>query len=220
MTKKAVLCWSGGKDCAWALQLLRVAGVEVSALVTTFDLESRRVAMHGVRRELAELQAAALGVSLWPVDLPSPCPNEECERRMAEVCRRAADAGIDAVAFGDLYLEDLRAYRERNLAGTGLEPLFPLWGLPTAALSRDMIAGGLRARVVSVDAAVVPRELAGREYDAAFLAELPESADPCGENGEFHTFVYGGPMFLHPVAVRSGGVREEGRFIYTDLLPA
>ena len=217
---RTVLCWSGGKDCAWALRVLGESGVEIAALVSTLDERSAAVAMHRVRRELIEAQAAALDVPLWTVPLPWPCPNEEYERRMAGVCQRALAAGVTSMAFGDLHLADVRAYREQKLAGTGIEALFPLWGRPTEALAREMIAAGLEARVVSIDPAVMPRETLGRAYDAAFLESLPAGVDPCGENGEFHTFVHGGPMFRRRIPFAPGETREEGGFLYADLLPA
>jgi uncharacterized protein (TIGR00290 family) len=217
MKSTALLAWSSGKDSAWTLARLRAQGVEPAALLTTFNSAFDRIAMHGVRRELAEAQARAAGVPLWPVELPWPCSNRQYEERMSEACRRAVESGIDSIAFGDLFLEDVRAYRERQLAGTGLCPLFPLWGEPTAKLAREMIAGGLRARITCVDPRVLPARFAGREFDEAFLAELPAGVDPCGENGEFHSFVYGGPMFAAPVEVECGEVVERDGFVFADL---
>ena len=216
--KRALLSWSGGKDCAWALERLRGTPIAVEALLTTINEPADRVAMHGVRRELIEEQARSIGIPLWTAPLPWPCPNGRYEQVMADVCRRALAAGIELVIFGDLFLEDIRAYRERMLAGTGLEPLFPLWGLPTAGLAREMLAGGLRARIACLDRRALDRSFAGREFDAAFLADLPPAADPCGENGEFHSFVYDGPMFRRPVAVEAGTLHEDGDFTFADLL--
>ncbi len=216
--KRALLSWSGGKDCAWALERLRGAPISVDALLTTINEPADRVAMHGVRRELIEEQASSIGIPLWTAPLPWPCSNGRYEQVMADVCRRAVAAGIELVIFGDLFLEDIRAYRERMLEGTGLEPLFPLWGLPTAGLAREMLAGGLRARIACLDRRALDRSFAGREFDAAFLADLPPAADPCGENGEFHTFVYDGPMFRRPVAVEAGTLHEDGDFTFADLL--
>ena len=216
---RAVLGWSGGKDCAWALHVLRESGVEVAALLSTLDRATGRVSMHAVRGELIEAQAAALGLPLWTVPLPWPCPNLEYEAAMAAVCRKALNAGIAHVAFGDLHLEDVRAYREQRLAGTGMRALFPLWQTATAPLAREMVAAGLDARVITLDTAVMPRDLLGCPYDAQFLERLPAGVDPCGENGEFHTFVCGGPMFRAPVPVKPGATRDEGRFLYRDLLP-
>jgi uncharacterized protein (TIGR00290 family) len=218
--RRVLLSWSSGKDSAWSLHLLRARPeVEVMGLLTTFNQEFDRVAMHAVRRELAEAQAAAAGAPLWRVPLPWPCSNAEYERILAEVCARAVSEGIEAVAFGDLFLREIRDYRERQLAGTGLEPIFPVWNLPTDALARDMMAAGVRARLTCVDPRVLPREFAGREWDSALLADLPAGVDPCGENGEFHTFVYDGPMFRRPIPVSSGEVVERDGFIFADLLP-
>jgi len=216
--KRALVSWSGGKDCAWALERLRGSDVEIVALLTTINERFDRVSMHGVRRELVEEQARSIGVPLWIAPLPWPCSNERYEEVMAAMCRRAVDAGLDSVVFGDLFLEDVRAYRERMLAGTGLEPIFPLWKAPTAALAREMLARGLRARVACIDRRVLDRSFAGREYDADFLVDLPPAADPCGENGEFHSFVYDGPMFHHAIAVEPGEFHEDGDFTFADLL--
>jgi uncharacterized protein (TIGR00290 family) len=216
--KRGLLSWSGGKDCAWALERLRGSDIQVTALLTTINEQADRVTMHGVRRELIEEQARAIGIPLWAARLPWPCPNKCYEEVMAGVCRRAVDAGIEVVVFGDLYLEDIRAYRERMLAGTEIHPVFPLWGMPTGALAREMLAGGLRARVACIDLRVLDASFAGRELDARFLADLPPAADPCGENGEFHSFVYDGPMFRQPIAVEAGAVHQDGDFLFTDLL--
>lgn len=215
---RCILSWSSGKDSAWALHLLRQdPSIEVVALVTTLNEAFDRVAMHAVRRELLEMQAAAVGLPLWTVPLPWPCPNEEYEARMSALCRRAVGAGVQAMAFGDLFLADIRAYRERRLAGTGLEPLFPVWQIPTRDLAREMIAAGLRAKITCVDPRVLPREFAGRDFDAQFLADLPLSVDPCGENGEFHSFVYDGPGFAHPVPVSVIETIERDGFVFSDL---
>ena len=217
--KRVLLSWSSGKDSAWALHVLRQrADVEVAALLTTFNASADRVAMHAVRRELVRAQAERTGLPLWEVDLPWPCSNEQYESRMRAACDRATTSGIDAVAFGDLFLEDVRAYRERQLLGTGLEAMFPLWGLPTAALAKRMIASGVKARISCVDPARVPGTLAGREFDATLLAELPPSADPCGENGEFHTFVYDAPVFDRPIDVQLGIVVERDGFVFADVI--
>lgn len=216
--KRALVSWSGGKDCAWALERLRGSDVEMVALLTTINEHFDRVAMHGVRRELIEEQSRSIGIPLWIAPLPWPCSNERYEEVMGGVCRRAVEAGIDSVVFGDLFLEDVRAYRERMLAGTALEPLFPLWQSPTAALAREMLARGLRARVACIDRRVLDRSFAGREYDASFLADLPPACDPCGENGEFHSFVYDGPMFHQPISVERGEFHEDGNFTFADFL--
>lgn len=216
--KKVLLAWSSGKDSAWTLHALRQQNIEVSALLTTLNSAAGRVAMHGVRRELLEQQAAAIGLPVWQIPLPWPCTNDDYEARMAEACRRAVDEGFGSIAFGDLYLKDVRAYRERQLSGSSLTPVFPLWELPTAILARDMIDAGLRARLSCIDSRVLDPAFAGREFDRALLADLPATADPCGENGEFHSFVYDGPMFRHPIPIETGEVHNFEGFIYTDLL--
>jgi uncharacterized protein (TIGR00290 family) len=216
--KKILLSWSGGKDSAWALHLLRQAGeFEVGGLLTTVNERFRRVAIHGFREELLERQAEMTGLPLWKVDLPFPCTNEEYEARMAVVCERAVREGFEGVAFGDLFLEEIRAYRVAKLAGTGLEPVFPVWGIPTDVLAVEMLAGGLRARLTCVDPRKVPAEFAGREWDHALLRELPEGVDPCGENGEFHSFAWAGPMFAGEIRVVVGERVEREGFVYAEL---
>jgi uncharacterized protein (TIGR00290 family) len=214
---KTLLAWSSGKDSAWTLHVLRTQGTEVSALLTTLNQAADRVAMHGVRRTVLEAQAAATGIPLWQIPLPWPCTNDDYEARMAEACRRAVAEGFDTIAFGDLFLADIRSYRERQLAGSGLTPIFPLWEIPTPQLARDMIAGGLRARLSCVDSRQLDAAFAGREFDAKLLADLPPSVDPCGENGEFHTCVYAGPIFREPLTLEAGEVRNVDGFVYTDL---
>jgi len=216
--KRVLLSWSSGKDSAWALHLLASdPGIEVCGLLTTLNAEFDRVAMHGTRRAVLKAQAEAAGLPLWVVPLPWPCTNEVYEQRMAEACRRAIDEKIDAVAFGDLFLAEVRAYRERQLAPTGLEPIFPLWEIPTDTLARDMVATGLRARLTCVDTAQIPAAFAGREFDADLLRDLPATADPCGERGEFHTCVYAGPMFRAPLALEDGEIVTRDRFVYADF---
>lgn len=218
--KRILLAWSSGKDCAWALHLLRQrAEVEVIGLLTTVNEPFQRVSMHGVARALLERQARAAGLPLWLVELPWPCPNEVYEARMAQACARAAQAGVDAVAFGDLFLEDVRAYRQRQMAATGLEPLFPLWGEDTARLARAMIAGGQRALVTCVDPQRLPPRFCGREFDRRFLSELPPGVDACGEHGEFHTFVYAAPAFAEPIACETGETLERDGFVFTEVRP-
>jgi uncharacterized protein (TIGR00290 family) len=217
--QKTLLAWSSGKDSAWTFHMLQRQGVRVDALLTTLNEAADRVAMHGVRRTLLEAQSAALGVPLWQVPLPWPCTNEDYEWRMAEACGRAVAEGFTSIAFGDLYLRDVREYRERQLAGTGLTPIFPLWEIPTTLLAHDMIEAGLRARLTCVDSKQLDPAFAGREFDRALLEELPESVDPCGENGEFHSFVYDGPMFGSPIAIENGELRDVDGFVYADLLP-
>ena len=217
--KRVALCWSSGKDSAWSLHLLRRdPEVEVVALITTINQEFNRVAMHAVRRELVELQAQSAGFPMWPVPIPWPCSNEQYEAKMREVCARAISEGVQAMAFGDLFLADIRVYRERQLAPTGLEPLFPVWQIPTRDLAENMIAAGLRAKVTCIDPKVLPREFAGREFDCAFLKDLPDGVDPCGENGEFHSFVYDGPMFAKAISVSVGQIVERDGFVFADLI--
>jgi uncharacterized protein (TIGR00290 family) len=219
--KRVVLSWSSGKDSAWALhRLRREPGIEVIALCTTLNTEFQRVAMHGTRRAVLQAQAAAAGLPLWIVPLPWPCCNEIYEQRMAEACQHAIDDKADAIAFGDLFLEDIRAYREKQLQPTGLQALFPLWELPTRALAEEMIESGLRARLACVDMEQLPASFAGREFDPALLRDLPPGVDPCGERGEFHTCVYEGPMFHSPVSLHSGEVVQRERFVYADFQTA
>ena len=223
--KRILLSWSGGKDSAWALHLLRQQPqYEVVALVTTINKEFRRVAIHGFREELLDLQAAAAGLPLWKVDLPFPCSNADYESRMAAVCARAVAEGLHGIAFGDLFLEDIRAYRVAKLAGTGLEPIFPVWcpslGITTAELARQMIAAGLRAHLTCIDPRSLNPSFAGRTFDASLLADLPAAVDPCGERGEFHTFAFAGPIFSRTVPVIPAETVERDNFIYAELLPA
>jgi uncharacterized protein (TIGR00290 family) len=224
--KRALLSWSSGKDSAWALHLMRnhavAPGVEIGGLLTTFNQSADRVAMHAVRRTLAEAQAAAAGLPLRAIDLPWPCSNEEYESRMAEACRAAVADGFHAIAFGDLFLRDIREYRERKLAGSGLVPLFPLWEIPTRKLAQEMIGSGLRARITCVDKNALGTDaarFAGREFDLDLLADLPPEVDPCGENGEFHTFAYDGPMFQRAIPVAAGELRDADGFVFADLVP-
>jgi len=217
---KVALSWSSGKDSAWALQLLLAQpDIQITALITTFNTEADRVAMHAVRRVLVEAQAERTGVPLWAVELPCPCSNLEYEDRMRAVCERATAEGVTAVAFGDLFLQDVRDYRIRQLQGSGLKPLFPVWQIPTGQLSRDMIAAGVKAKVTCVDPSKVRKSFAGREYDLSLLNAFPVGVDPCGENGEFHTFVYDAPVFSHPIHVRVGEVVERDGFVFADVFP-
>jgi diphthamide synthase (EF-2-diphthine--ammonia ligase) len=220
--RRVLLSWSSGKDSAWALWVLRgQPDVEVVGLLTTFNEAAGRVSMHAVRRALVEEQAAAAGLPLWPVLLPNPCPNEVYEERMRELIGRAREQGVTHTAFGDLFLEDVRDYRIRQLAGSGIAPLFPLWGAPgdTPALARAMLRGGLAAVLTCVDPRQLPSRFVGRAYDEALLAELPPGVDPCGERGEFHTFCCAGPMFDRPVPVAAGETVERDGFWFADLLP-
>ncbi len=217
---KCLISWSSGKDSAWMVHILRQSGVELGGVLTTVNEVHQRVAMHAVRVELLQAQADALGLPLRQIPIPSPCPNEVYERAMAAAVERAVSEGFTHVAFGDLFLEDIRRYREERLAGTGLTPMFPLFGADTGTLARMMVAGGLRARLTCVNPNVLDRRFAGREFDSALLDELPPSIDPCGERGEFHSFAYAGPMFATPIAIASGEVVERDGFVFADVLPA
>ena len=248
--KKILLSWSSGKDSAWTLHVLRQRGeYDIVGLLTTVNAAADRVAMHGVRRELLEAQASAAGLPRWILPLPWPCSNDDYERVMRSAVDRAVGEGIYGIAFGDLFLEDVRTYRERQLAGTGLKPIFPIWGMDTAGLAREMISSGLRARLTCVDTQALPASFAGREFDEQLLADLdritaidlrveapPKGAstmprdtsissgvqenDKCGERGEFHTFCYAGPMFSLPIPISRGEVIVQERFAFADLLLA
>ena len=218
--KRVVVSWSGGKDSAWTLHTLRQQPEKylVIGLLTTINQRFNRIAMHGVRRELLEQQAQTAGLPLWVVPLPSPSTNEHYERRMTNALCFLKRLGIDAVAFGDLYLEDIRQYREAKFGNCGLELLFPVWGLKTRHLAEQILGAGVKARLSCVDPRVVPADWAGRDYDEKLLAELPPSADPCAENGEFHTFVYSGPMFRSSIPIVNGEIVERDGFVFRDLL--
>jgi len=219
MPRRVLLAWSSGKDSAWTLHVLRrMPEVEVTGLLTTVNTTHRRVAMHATRMAILEAQARAVGLPLRVIPLPWPCPNGVYEREMRQALEAALADGTTHVAFGDLFLEDVRAYREKQLEGTGLEPLFPLWGEPTARLAREMIGAGLEAVVTCVDPKKLPRGLAGRKFDQAFLADLPEGVDPCGENGEFHTCVLAGPMFRERLRAAVGEVVERDGFCFADVV--
>jgi uncharacterized protein (TIGR00290 family) len=218
---KAFVSWSSGKDSAWALHAVRQAGeVEIAGLLTTTNDAVGRVAMHGVRETLLDAQAARAGLPLMKVPLPWPCPNDAYEALMAEAVARLVADGVTHMIFGDLFLEDIRAYRDRNLAGAGIAPVYPLWQRDTRELAREMIAGGLVATVVSVDPAQLDPGFAGRTFDARFLGDLPDGADPCGENGEFHTLVTDGPMFDRPIPTAVGETVTRDGFVFTDMRPA
>jgi uncharacterized protein (TIGR00290 family) len=221
MKRRAWMSWSSGKDSAYALALaLRQPDLEIVALLTTVTETFGRVSMHGVREELLLAQAAATGLPLVQVRIPGPCSNADYEERMSAALAGALAGGVDTMVFGDLYLSDIRAYREDKLAKVGMRAEFPLWKRDTRALAQEMIEAGVRAVLTCVDPKQVPRELAGREFDASLLADLPAGADPCGENGEFHTFVYAGAALRAPLAVRQGEVVERDGFVFADLLPA
>ncbi|HYP88052.1 MAG TPA: hypothetical protein VEQ59_07855 [Polyangiaceae bacterium] len=219
MRERTLLSWSSGKDSAWALHVLRQSSdLEVVGLLTTVNQAADRVAMHAVRSELLRAQADAAGLPLHTVPIPSPCSNEQYEAAMASAIERARRDGVTAMAFGDLFLEDVRRYRVEQLAGSGIRPVFPLWGAPTGVLVREMLDAGLRARLTCVDPKQLAVDFVGRELDAALLAELPAPVDPCGERGEFHTFAYDGPMFSRRLPIQSGVVIERDGFAFADLL--
>lgn len=215
---RVVLSWSSGKDSAWTLHQLQEQNIEVVALLTTFNKEFDRVAMHGTRRSLVEAQARATGIPLFPVFLPWPCSNADYEALM--VCALAELEQLYSpshYAFGDLYLEDIRLYRERQMADFGKELLFPLWQQNTSELAHEMLAGGLKTVISCVDLKQLDGSFCGRDYDAGFLSALPAGVDPCGENGEFHSFVYGGPMFQKPLDITIGETVDRDGFVFTDI---
>jgi uncharacterized protein (TIGR00290 family) len=217
---QAWMSWSSGKDSTLALHQVRTEGkLDVIGLLTTVNSEADRVAMHGVRRTLLEAQAAALSLPLHVVELPWPCPNEVYETRMTEALQHGRGIGVEAMVFGDLFLEDVRRYREDALRGTFLDPVFPLWQRPTPEVAQDLLTLGVRALITCVDTAQAPRELAGRWYDQALLDELPDTVDPCGENGEFHTVVVDGPGFSEPIQVDRGETVERDGFVFVDVIP-
>lgn len=219
--KRILVSWSSGKDSAWTLHVLRQQQhYEVAGLLTTFNETADRVAMHAVRRELVEQQAALAGLPLWDVGLPWPCSNEQYENLMAETCAKARAEEIEGIAFGDLFLEDVRAYREGQLKDTGLEPIFPLWRRPTRELANEMIAAGMRAKLTCVDTQQLDARFLGREFDEQFQADLPTGVDTCGENGEFHSFVYAGPMLNQEIPVLLGETVVRDQFVFADLMPA
>jgi uncharacterized protein (TIGR00290 family) len=216
---RVLLSWSTGKDAAWALHVLRSEGyVDVVGLLTTLNAAFDRVAMHGTRRALLEAQSASAGLPLITVSIPWPCTNTQYEAAIAEALEKAETTlGISHIAFGDLYLEDVRVYREAQLAGTGLTPLFPLWGIPTRDLACRMIDGGLQAYLSCVDPRRLPASFAGRSFDSTLLSDLPPGVDACGESGEFHTFAFDGPMFAHPIHASVGEVVERDGFVFADV---
>ncbi len=221
MRKPVLIAWSGGKDSAWALHVLRQRpDVEIAGLFTTIHADLARVAVHAVRTDLLAKQASAAGLPLHMLAIPRPCPNAVYEKVLSEFLEKQKKQGIARVAFGDLFLEDIRRYRERQFAGSGIELLFPLWRMPTRALAEEMTAAGLRAWITCVDSSRAPRDWAGTLFDARFVERVPPAVDPCGENGEFHTFVFEGPMLSAPVRSRHGEITEDAGFAYADLLPA
>ena len=215
---KTLMAWSSGKDSAYALWTLRRdPGVEVVGLLTTVNSAVERVSMHGVRKAVLQEQARACRLPLLEVPLPDPCSDEQYRAIMSLVMNEARGRGVEAVAFGDLFLSDVRAYRETQLAGTGLTPLFPLWGRPTADLAREMIDSGMEALVTCVDTEQLDRQFAGRCFDLSLLQDLPPGVDPCAENGEFHTVALAGPMFHERIQGEAGDVVERGRFVFVDV---
>lgn len=220
MLPKAFVSWSSGKDAAWSLHQARVRGLaDIVGILTTINREFDRVAMHGVRAELVDRQAQALGLPCMKVPLPWPCSNAEYETRMAAATAQLRAQGVTHVVFGDLFLEDIRAYREEKMALAGMTPLFPLWFQDTRQLAAEMLAGGLEAHIACLDPRKLDPSFAGRRFDASLLAGLPASVDPCGENGEFHTAVTAGPMFSSPIHVRPGEVVYRDGFVFADLIP-
>jgi uncharacterized protein (TIGR00290 family) len=221
MPPKAFVSWSSGKNSAYALhEAQRLGLAEIAGVLTTINEVYDRVAMHGVRAALLDRQIEALALPAIKVPIPSPCSNDIYEARMEEAYARIKAQGIRHIVFGDLYLEDIRAYRIEKLAAAGMEPIFPLWQRDTASLAREMIASGLSARIACLDPRKLDRSFAGRRFDAGLLHDLPDGIDPCGENGEFHTAVTAGPMFAREIAVRIGETVEREGFVFTDVIPA
>ena len=221
MKRKTLLSWSSGKDSAWALyKLQQDPEIEIDGLFCTVNSEFNRVAMHAIRVELLQQQAKSIGLPLQIIEIPYPCSNELYEEIMAQFVESAKEANIEYFAFGDLFLEDVRSYREEKLNGAGITPIFPIWGIPTDKLSREMIRSGLRAVITCVDPKQLPQEFVGREYNESFLNDLPEGVDPCGENGEFHSFAYDGPIFSKRILHEKGQrVLRDNRFYFCDLIP-
>jgi uncharacterized protein (TIGR00290 family) len=217
---KAFVSWSSGKDSAFALhEIRRLGGAEIVGVLTTVNEVHERVAMHGVRNALLDRQIAALGLPAIKVPLPSPCSNDVYEARMADACEHIKARGVRHMVFGDLFLEDIRAYREVKLSAAGMEGLFPLWKRDTHTLALQMISAGIVAHLVCIDPRHLARKFAGRKFDRELLRELPEGVDPCGENGEFHTVVTGGPMFAAPIPISFGEIVERDGFVFADVIP-
>jgi uncharacterized protein (TIGR00290 family) len=221
MANHAWMSWSSGKDSAMALHVARTERrIDVGSLLVTVNAEADRIAMHAVRRELLELQAQRLGIPVHVVEIPAPCPDDTYEAAMGGAVAVARHAGVDQMIFGDLFLADVRRYREDNLAGTGLVPVFPLWGRPTGRLAHDILAAGIRAVLTCIDPTALPAEFAGRAFDEQLLRDLPDHVDPCGERGEFHTFVWDAPGFTSPIDIELGEVVERDGFVFRDVLAA
>ncbi len=217
--KKVLLSWSSGKDSAWALYILQqMQEIELVGLFSTYNQEFNRIAMHSTRLELVKMQAKNTGLPIDLIPIPFPCSNEDYERIMGDFIEGVKEKGITHIAFGDLFLEDIRQYRIDKLAGTGIEPIFPIWGIPTHELSSKMLASGLRAQITCIDPKQIPEEFAGLEYNLDYIERLPESVDPCGENGEFHSFAFAGPMFKEPIPIEVGETITRDGFIFTDVM--
>lgn len=220
MSRRTILNWSSGKDSAWALHLLQhKKDIDLVGLVTTVNQTYQRVTMHAVRMDLLEKQAKAIGLPLDVLSIPHPCSNEEYQAVMQKCINKVEAENIECMAFGDLYLQDVREYRKKNLKHTRITPLFPLWGIPTTQLANEMVSNGLRAFITCVDPTFLPSSFAGREFDQSFLTDLPEGIDPCGENGEFHTFVVDGPQFNESLNVKVGEIVKRDGFVFADVLP-
>ena len=218
--KKTLLSWSSGKDSAWALHVMRQdPDVAIDGLFTTINQEFDRVAMHAVRTVLLQQQADSIGLPIQLISIPYPCSNADYARIMSTFVTREKERGVECFAFGDLFLEDIREYREKALSGTGVAASFPIWGSDTRVLSATMLESGLRAQITCVDPSQLAPEFSGREYDASFLTDLPPGVDPCGENGEFHSFAFDGPMFGHKIDIKIGETTTRDNFVFTDLLP-
>lgn len=221
MRRKTLLSWSSGKDSAWALHVLqREPHIDVAGLFCTVNKEFDRVAMHAVRVELLQQQAKSVGLPLYMIRIPYPCSNDAYDAAMTSFIDEAKKENIECFAFGDLFLEDVRRYREDRLKETGIMPIFPVWGIPTKELSRKMVASGLKAVITCVDPRFLAREFSGREYNGSFLDDIPEGVDPCGENGEFHSFAFSGPMFQNPIEILLGETVHRDGFVFTDILPS
>ena len=220
MKRKALMSWSSGKDSAWAFHKLQQnPEIDIVGLFCTVNKEFDRVAMHGVRVELLQKQAKSIGLPLEIIEIPNPCSNSEYEKIMGQFVERVKIAKIEYFAFGDLFLEDIRNYREEKLQGSGIKPIFPIWGIPTDELSREMISNGLRTVITCINPKQIPKEFVGREFDESFLDSLSETIDPCGENGEFHSFVFDGPMFKEQIEITVGDIVHRDDFIFADVLP-
>jgi len=218
MKRKTLMSWSSGKDSAWALhQLQQDPTIEVTGLFCTITGEFKRATMHAVRVELLKQQAQSIGLPLELIEIPYPCSNDAYGEIMGKFIEKAKQANIQCIAFGDLFLEDVRNYRQEKLAGTDIEPIFPLWNIPTNELAQQMLDGGLKTVITCVDPKQISKDFVGREYCQSFLNDLPQTADPCGEKGEFHSFVFDGPMFNHPIDISLGEVVERDGFIFIDV---